>query len=436
MDRRALGCLFTGVHFVLATAVIAVLITVLYAVVRFTLEASYPGLDSSLANALAFGVPFGLALLLLALWQLGVMMVAVTFSQRAVADVQEGRFLEASERVQRLRNREPWLRLAGMGNGAWARLRVAEAYAYALHGQSAEAARIALEEARFPLRLGLARAAAAVASIAAVDVGDPKAWDALAAHLAWAERDRVSPNAQTLLACRGQSRALALDFAGAERDVALLEGGLAGGRAAAGLRASIAFFRGNWDDADRELVAAKAALPAGFKKETAVPANVNHAIDALRVEAVRMSGNTALALSLAEALALERPTHRSARIVIAMVRGEKAGASGDAAGAAAALADLEAIAAQWPFSPATLASLAIARTRVERARGENARALAALAPALASRHPAVRQGALLDAGEISAALGDAEAARRRFSEAAALGTHSGAGARAAAAAAG
>lgn len=426
MDRRALGCLLTGVHAVLATAVVSVVITVLYAFVRVTLQAAYPGIDTSLANALSFGVPFGLAVLLLALWQIGVLMVALSFSQRAIADVQEGRFLEASERLRMLRNREPWLRLAGMGNGSWARLRVAEAYAYALHGMSDEAATMALEEARFPLRQGLARAAAAVASIAATDSGNAKAWEALESHLAWAERDRSSPNAQTLLACRGQSRALALDFAGAERDAALLEEGIAGGRAAAGLRASIAYFRGSWGDAERELSAAKAALPAGFKKNKPVPPNVNHAIDALRVEVARMSGNADLAVSLANALAFERPAHRSARIVVAMVKGES--------GETAALADLDAIAAQWPFSPATLASLGLARARVERARGESARALTALGPALASPHLAVRQGALLESGEISAAAGDAETARRRFSEAAALGTHSHAGARAAAAA--
>lgn len=394
MDRRVLGCLLTGVHAVLAFGVITVLITVLYAIVRIALDSAFPALTGDLVTFLSFAIPFALAVLLLGLWQAGMSMLALSYSQRAIADVQEGRFLEASERLRTLRNREPWLRLLGMGGAAWARLRVAEAYAYALHGQSEEAASMALEEAGFPLRPGLARAAAAVAAIAATESGDATAWEGLAAHLAWAERDLSSPNAQTLLACRGQSRALALDFDAAERDAALLEKGLPGGRAAAGLRASIAYFREQWDEADRELVAAKGARPAGFPGNKPVPPNVNHALDALRVEVASLAGKPELALSLTDALVSERPVHRSARIVIAMVRGERAALAREAEAASSALADLDAIAAQWPFSPATLASLAIAKARIERARGDAARAAAALAPALASPHPAVRQRAL------------------------------------------
>lgn len=424
MDRRLLGCLLTGVNLVLATGVVSVIVAISWWMVMALLQARFPQLHPHVSRAISVAAPLLVALVMLALWQIGVLLIATSFAQRAVASVQEGRFLEASERLRTLRNLEPWLRLAGMGGGAWARLRVAESYAYALHGLSDEAAHMALEEARYPLRPALAKAAAAVAAIAAVDSADPAVWSAIERHLVWAEGDALSPNAQTLLACRGTSRALALDFEGAATDAARLEAKLPGGRAAAGLRAAIAFWRGQWEDADRELVAAKAVPPAGHAKGAPVPANAGHGLDAQRVEVARERGDAAAALALAEALAAERPTHRSARIVIACVRGEQGGAD-------AALAELEAIAAQWPFSPATLASVAFARSRVEKARGNFSQALSALAPALRSPHVAVRQLALLEAGDAAAALGDTDGARRHWLDARVLGTHSFAGARAA-----
>ena len=424
MDRRVLGCLLSGVSLVIATGVVSVIVAISWWMLYALLHARYPSLDHNVVRVISVGAPLLVGVLLLALWQVGVLLFATSFAQRAVASAQEGRFLEASERLRMLRNLEPWLRLGGMGGGAWARLRVAESYAYALHGLSDEAARMALEEAQFPWRPSLSRAAAAVAAIAATDSADPATWTALEKHLIWAEGDGVSPNAQTLLACRGMSRALALDLEGASRDAALLESKAPEGRAAAGLRGAIAFWRGQWADADRELLRSRSTPPAGHPDGAPIPANANHGVDAQRIELAREMGDAPRALALTEALAAEKPTHRSARIVIACVRGEQGSPD-------SALLELESIAAQWPFSPATLASVAFARSRVEKARGNHAGALSALAPALSSPHLAVRQLALLEAGDACAAQGDPETARRRWSEAIAFGTPSSAGARAA-----
>lgn len=432
MDRRALGCLLSGVNLVFMAFVVAGMITTFYWIIAIWLESGGSRLDPWMQKAVALGVPFLLAVLLLGLWQVGVTLIAVSFAQRSITEVQDGRFLEASERLRTLRNREPWLRLVGMGGGAWARLRVAEAYAYALQGQSEEAARMALEDARFPLRPGLARAAAAVAAIAGAEGGDPSIWEALDPHLRWAESAGGDANAQTLVACRGQSRVLALDLEGAASDAALLEKGMPRGRAASALRGAIALVEGRWDDAERELVRSKETPPPGFKAEAKLPPNLGHAVDALRIDAADGKGDRAKETEIAEALAAQRPNHRAARIAVAMVRGRNAAEAGDAAGTSAALADLEAVGAQFPFSPATLASVGLARAAIELARRDPARALAALAPAMQAKHAAVRQRALLRAGDALASSGDRAGARARWSEAAALGTHAAAGREAAA----
>ena len=402
MERRALGCLMSGAHLVLAAPLVVVIGFAVFIVEAVILEANRAQ-PNDIPYAIAVGVAIAAGMLFLVFVWAALGLFAIRAVNKAIADAQEGRFARASERLRALRDREVFLRLAGMGGGSFARIRVGEAYVFALHGLSDEALRIALEESRSRMRSGLASAAATVAAMAAADAGESDAWNALAPHVAKAQEDPAAPTAQGVLAGRGQAHVLALELAEAERVMALLEKGVPGGRPAALLRALVHAVRGEWDRADAALVAARATSPFGMQSKQPVPAFFQEPIDAMRAQIARERGDVSRAQELATALGETSPAHRIARIVVAELRGERAAAAGDERAVAACTTELDAIAAQWSFSPSTLEAVGLARARIEIARGqmsggssaanriETVRAV--LRPALASRHKMTAQRA-------------------------------------------
>lgn len=406
-----MGCLLSGAHLVLAgfvstgafllgwLATFLVLSTVSQAAWRYE-------------GVAAFGGAFTVVVVLLA-WWVGAAMVGVSVAGRAIADTQNGRFDRASERLRWMLDKEPFLRLAGFGGGTFARLQLAEAYAYALHGLSDEALRMALA-LRGPLNPAAA-GATVIAAIAAAESGDREAWAVLAKELDAAEKDPRGATAIGVLAGRGHAHVLALELAQAERVLAVLDAGAPGCRPGHTLRGMIAMLRGAWDAADAAFVAALAVHPSGGKAKGPPPRFLQEPLEALRAENARERGDAPRALTLLDAMvAAAQPVHREGRVAVAEARGEQAAAAGNEAGASAALAELDAIAGHWSFSPGTLASVALARARIEAARGRHDAARAALGPALSFVHPIVRQRALFAAGESARALGDPAA--RTFHE--------------------
>ena len=399
MDRRVLAALLTFAHVCLAGAVVAGMTLLASGAWAVIVE-----LEGPQETAPSSSVFFALALAMLLVWWIALIVLGVSVVRRAVAASMRGDFAGASERLRRMFDREPFLRIAGMNGSVWRSARIAEAYNDFLHGLHGEAIEIGLAASTGWRTTPLRRSAATVVAAAAGDSGDDAPFAQIAPHLAWARRKPAHIAAQSMLAGEGFAWALQSRLAPASARADEILAAAPGSRMGLLLRALVRNLGGDLEGALADVEAARAS-PLLAKAKPAQRALVQQTFDSTRAELLRELGRLEEAAALARTMQAE-PLHRIPRLVSVSIPGLAAAVAGDAVAARLAVSALEDLRERWSFEPIFRARVAIATSRIERAAGAPARALAALPDAIACPLAVLRQEGLLEQAEARAALGD------------------------------